>query len=181
MASLDANSGDILVSLTRPVGGAAVTAYRIYYSIGGSQSSELFAPTEGQLVLDLKGDTPDEMMISIRAESAQLPSELVTVNVTAQVVESTTAMEVPSTTTTGPPTELPSTTTTGPPAEYTTTMGPPIELPSTTTTEPATESEQLLIIIANSTMALLCHLQSTSCPIYNVLACKMFNSEINIL
>ena len=151
MASLDANSGDILVSLTRPVGGAAVTAYRIYYSIGGSQSSELFAPTEGQLVLDLKGDTPDEMMISIRAESAQLPSELVTVNVTAQVVESTTAMDVPSTTTTGPP-ELPSTTTTGLPAEYTTTMGPPIttttgppiELPSTTTTGPPAESEQLI-------------------------------------
>jgi hypothetical protein len=32
-------------------------------------------------VLDLKGATLDDMMISIRAESAQLPSELVTINV----------------------------------------------------------------------------------------------------
>ena len=131
MARLDATSENVLVSLTPPVGGATVTGYRIYYSVGGSQSNELFLSTENQLVLDLRGDTLDEMMISIRAESAQLPSELVTVNV---VVESTTAMEVPSTTTTGPP------------VETTTTMGPPTELPSTTTTGSPTEGEIVVTI-----------------------------------
>ena len=89
MASFDATSGNVLISLTQPVGGATVTGYRIYYSTEGSQTSELITTTENEFMLDLQGVSLDNMAISIRAESAQLPSELVTVNVT---VMSTTSM-----------------------------------------------------------------------------------------
>ena len=91
MASLNATSGTVLISLTQPVGGATVTGYRIYYSSEGSQASELIATTENEFILDLKGASLDDiiMAISIRAESAQLPSELVPVNVT---IMSTTSM-----------------------------------------------------------------------------------------
>ena len=44
--------------------------------------NEQVAITESQFVLNLKGSSLDDMMISIRAESAQLPSELISANVT---------------------------------------------------------------------------------------------------
>jgi hypothetical protein len=142
MASLGATSGDVLISLTHPVGGATVIGYRIYYNSGGSQSSRLMIViTETEFVLDLKGATLDDMMISIRAESAQLPSELVTVNVAAAVMESTT-MEVLSTTTaeplTTPATTEPATTTEPP----TTTIES--NLTEATTSQPI-EGEQVII------------------------------------
>ena len=89
MASFNATSGNVLISLTQPVGGPTVTGYGIYYSSQGSQTSELFTTTENEFILDLQGASLDYMAISIRAESAQLPSELVPVNVT---VTSTTSM-----------------------------------------------------------------------------------------
>lgn len=98
MANLNTTSGDVLVSLTPPVGDATFTGYRIYYNSGGSQTSELFTATENEFVLDLKGATLDDMMISIRAESDQLPSELVPVNVTTAELPSTTTAEAATTT-----------------------------------------------------------------------------------
>ena len=88
MANFNATSGNVLISLTQPVGGATVTGYRIYYSSEGSQASELITTTENEFILDLKGASLDNMTISIRAESAQLPSELVTVNVTTSMFSS---------------------------------------------------------------------------------------------
>ena len=98
MASLDTTSENVVISLTQPVGGATVTGYRIYYSAGGMQTSEAFTTPESQLVLNLRGDTLDDMMISIRAESAQLPSELVNV-----IVMSTPSTTTDQSTTTTPP------------------------------------------------------------------------------
>ena len=146
MASLNAMSGEVLVSLTPPVGGETVTGYRIYYNSGGSQTSEVLTTTANDLVLDLKGAILDDMMISIRAESDQLPSELVSVNV---VAEATTTMEVPSTTTaeadttTEPATttESPTTTESATTTEPATTTDPPTTTESATTTEPAATTE----------------------------------------
>ena len=83
MANLNVTSGLVLISWSPPAaGGAEVTGYRIYYSLEGSTRNEPVASNESQFVLDLKGASLDNMTISIRTESAKLPSELINVNVT---------------------------------------------------------------------------------------------------
>ena len=84
MANLNVTSGLVLISWSPPAaGGAEVTGYRIYYSLEGSTRNEPVASNESQFVLDLKGTSLDNIMaISIRTESAKLPSELININVT---------------------------------------------------------------------------------------------------
>lgn len=91
-------SGPILITWASPnAGGAEVTLYRIYYNSKGALSNVEVASTEADYSLDLSGDPLDDMMVTIRAESAQLPSELVTVNVT--VMAPTTMVTTVATTT----------------------------------------------------------------------------------
>ena len=88
MAHLNVTSGLLLISWSPPAaGGANVTGYRIYYcnSLEGILIDELTVTNESQFVLDLKGHSLDNMIISIRAESAQLPSEVITANITILV------------------------------------------------------------------------------------------------
>lgn len=104
------------------VGGAEVTDYRIYYSYGGMLMNAKVPSTEHQYQLDLDGSLPDSMSVSIRAESLQLPSELITVTIDTYTEVPTTTVEelkhittttVTTTTTTKqsdvPTTEMPTT------------------------------------------------------------------------
>ena len=93
-------SGPVIISWSPPAsGGAEVTGYRIYYMFRGVLTNVGFASTERQYQLDLGGALPDDIMtLSIRAESVQLPSELVTVTINTEVI--TTTVEEPAMTTT---------------------------------------------------------------------------------
>ena len=131
-ATFNIASGRVLISWSpSATSDAAVTGYTIYYSLDGVAMDQTIGDANIQLDLNLKGSLLDDMMISIRAESAQLPSELVTVAVT---VLSTTTAEQPSTTTVVQTTTTEPVTTTEP----ATTTEPP------TTTEPATTTEQAM-------------------------------------
>ena len=92
-------SGPVIISWSPPAsGGAEVTGYRIYYTFRGVPTNVGFASTERQYQLNLGGALPDDMTLSIRAESVQLPSELVTVTINTEVL--TTTVEEPAMTTT---------------------------------------------------------------------------------
>ena len=84
-ASQSMTSGPVLISWGPPVaGGEEVTGYTIYCTLGGMLVNA--SVTAGlHHVLDLGGDLPDDMIVSIRAESAQLPSELITITVTTNI------------------------------------------------------------------------------------------------
>ena len=82
----------ILVSWSPPAdayGGAEITGYRIYYTYGGVLMNVKVSSTERQHQLDLDGDLPDDMIVNIRAESSQLPSELFTVTINTEVLTTT--------------------------------------------------------------------------------------------
>ena len=85
-ATLNTASGRVLISWDAPTtGGAVATGYRIYYNATDRLNDVSVDSSLLQFELDPSVHTlpiSDMMMISIRAESAQLPSELVTVNVT---------------------------------------------------------------------------------------------------
>lgn len=69
-------TGSILISWTSPIaGGAMVTGYRIYYTLGGVLMNVHVPSTELLLQLDLGGALPDNNAVFARAESAQLPSD----------------------------------------------------------------------------------------------------------
>ena len=84
-ASQSMTSGPVLISWGPSVaGGEEVTGYTIYYTLGSMLVNA--SVTAGlHHVLDLGGDLPDYMIVSIRAESAQLPSELITITVTTNI------------------------------------------------------------------------------------------------
>ena len=149
-ASQGMTSGPVLISWSPPVaGGTEVTGYRIYYTSGGMLMNVLVAAVL-QHELDLDGALPDDMMVSVRAESAQLPSEVVDATVTTTTASTTT--EPPTTTETATSTEAPMTTgaptttgeTTAIPttteASVTTTQTSTVEATTVTTTKVTTET-----------------------------------------
>ena len=80
------SSGPILVSWSAPLddddtSGVIVTGYRIYYTLGGERMNISVAAGETQHSLDLDGALPDGGELSIRTESANLPSHLMNVTV----------------------------------------------------------------------------------------------------
>lgn len=80
----------VLVSWSPPANrGAEITGYRIFYTYGGVLMNVKVSSTERQYQLDLDGDLPDDMIVSIRAESLQLPSELITVTIDTDVLTTT--------------------------------------------------------------------------------------------
>ena len=150
-ATLNTASGRVLISWDpSAAGGATVTGYRIYYNADNTLNN---VPVDGTLVqFELVHTLPvDDMMISIRAESAQLPSELITVNVlrtspiTTSVSELTTT-SVMATTTFQTSIAIPESFIT---AIETSTMV--IVAPSTITPAPVGESTSTMVIAAAST------------------------------
>ena len=84
-------TGPILISWSAPLddndtSGVIVTGYRIYYTLGGERKNISVAAGETQHSLDLGGDLPDGGELSIRTESANLPSHLVNVTVQSKHV-----------------------------------------------------------------------------------------------
>lgn len=98
-ANLNSQSGPVVITWSPPVsGGAEITGYRIYYNLGCLSLNVIVASTENHYQMDLNGVLPEEIMsVSIRAESAQLPSDLITVRVGTS--STTTTQELPMTTT----------------------------------------------------------------------------------
>ena len=91
-------SGSVIVSWSPPAAGdAEVTGYRIYYTFRGVLTNVGFASTEHQYQFDLGGVLSDDMMLSILAESVQLPSELIKVTINTEII-TTTAEELATTT-----------------------------------------------------------------------------------
>ena len=76
-------SGPIIITWGPPAsGGAEVTRYRIYYNLGCLSLDIVVARTENRYEMGLNGLLPGDIMsVSIRSESAQLPSELVTIRI----------------------------------------------------------------------------------------------------
>ena len=75
-------TGPINIFWSPPVDvGVIVTGYRIYYTLDGDRMNRSVAAGETQHSLDLDGDLPDGGELSIRTESANLPSHLVNVTV----------------------------------------------------------------------------------------------------
>lgn len=86
----NSTSGPILITWGLPTaGGPEVTGYRIYSTIGGMVNNNFTASTDLQYLLDLNGVQLEDAMVSIaiRTESAQLPSDLVTVPLMITTVE----------------------------------------------------------------------------------------------
>ena len=84
-ATLNMTSGPIIITWGPPAsGGAEVTHYRIYYNLGCLSLDIVVARTENRYEMGLNGLLPGDIMsVSIRSESAQLPSELVTIRIGA--------------------------------------------------------------------------------------------------
>ena len=82
-ATLNMTSGPIIITWGPPAsGGAEVTRYRIYYNLGCLSLDVVVARTENRYEMGLNGLLPEDIMsVSIRSESAQLPSELVTIRI----------------------------------------------------------------------------------------------------
>ena len=82
-ATLNMTSGPIIITWGPPAsGGAEVTRYRIYYNLGCLSLDIVVARTENRYEMGLNGLLPGDIMsVSIRSESAQLPSELVTIRI----------------------------------------------------------------------------------------------------
>ena len=76
-------SGPIIITWGPPAsGGAEVTRYRIYYNLGCLSLDIVVARTENRYEMGLNGLLPGDIMsVSIRSESVQLPSELVTIRI----------------------------------------------------------------------------------------------------
>ena len=94
-------SGPIIITWGPPAsGGAEVTRYRIYYNLGCLSLDIVVARTENRYEMGLNGLLPGDIMsVSIRSESAQLPSELVTIRIGTGTAERlTTAAETVVTT-----------------------------------------------------------------------------------
>ena len=156
-ANQNALSGLISVSWSPPaVGGAEFTGYRIYYTIRGALTIVGVTSTERQYVqLNLGGALPDDMMLNIRAESVQLPSELVTVIINTDIL-ATTAEELAMTMATA-------TSTTPEEPEV-----PTIEMPMTTTDKlPLTTASTVPIFDTISTSATKDQLSTTDVPLPN--------------
>ena len=84
----------VLISWSAPAaGGAEVTGYSIYYNSGGMLQNVIVDAAVYQYELL---DTLDNMMVYIRSESVQLPSELVNVSVTEAITTTTTAPPIAS-------------------------------------------------------------------------------------
>ena len=102
-ADLNTTAGPIIVTWSPPAsGGAEVTGYRIYYNLGCLSLDITVANTESRYEMGLNGLQPEDIMsVSIRAESALLPSELVTIRIsTDPEILTTTSEELTMTTTT---------------------------------------------------------------------------------
>lgn len=102
-ADLNMSSGPLIITWSPPAtGGAEVTGYRIYYNLGCLSFNVVVANTENRYEMGLNGLLPEDIMsVSIRAESAQLPSELITVRIGAgNEVLTTTTEELTMKTTT---------------------------------------------------------------------------------
>lgn len=132
-ATLNLDSRHVFISWEAPAAGSVtVTGYRIYYNGGNRLNNILVDNTLLQFELDpsMHALPLDDMMISIRAESAHLPSELVTVTVLS--IHATTTEESSTTTvkTYYYTTE-----------ESTTPTEPAIITKPATTTEPATTTD----------------------------------------
>ena len=101
-ATLNMTSGPIIITWGPPAsGGAEVTRYRIYYNLGCLSSDVVVARTENRYEMGLNGLLPEDIMsVSIRSESAQLPSELVTIRIGTGTTSTGTEQLTTTTTTT---------------------------------------------------------------------------------
>ena len=141
----DTMSGFILVSWSPPAaGGADITGYRIYYTSGGVLMNVAVNSTEHQYQLVLGGALPDDMMLSIRAESIQLPSELITVTINIEVL-ATTAEELATTTTIAATTVTTSQATTTEITEERTTTGDEADTTTPTTPMAPTSNDDVMV------------------------------------
>ena len=97
-ANLNKISGPLIITWSPPAsGGAEVTGYRIYYNLGCLSLDVVVAKTENRYEMGLNGLLPEDIMsVSIRAESTQLPSELVMIRISAgtDVLATTTTEEL---------------------------------------------------------------------------------------
>ena len=97
-ANLNKISGPLIITWSPPAsGGAEVTGYRIYYNLGCLSLDVVVAKTENRYEMGLNGLLPEDIMsVSVRAESTQLPSELVTIRISAgtDVLATTTTEEI---------------------------------------------------------------------------------------
>ena len=84
-AALSTPSGSLIITWSPPAtGGAEITGYRIYYNLGCLFMNVVVDETVNRYEMGLDGLLPEDIMsVSVRAESAQLPSELITVRIGA--------------------------------------------------------------------------------------------------
>ena len=101
-ATLNMTSGPIIITWGPPAsGGAEVTRYRIYYNLGCLSLDVVVARTENRYEMGLNGLLPEDIMsVSIHSESAQLPSELVTIRIGTGTTSTGTEQLTTTTTTT---------------------------------------------------------------------------------